>query len=72
MELASQRFAVRNLNIMTLKQEDADNVTFHAILVLETLKTVQAVVLVGYWIHPLTDVSLLILGCKLATRLNVL
>ena len=44
---ASQKIVVKPLNIMTLKQEDADSVIYHVILVLATLKTVQVVVLDG-------------------------
>jgi hypothetical protein len=47
-------------------------VTYHAILVLATLKTVQAVVLGGCWIHLSTNVSLRTRVCKQATRLNAL
>jgi hypothetical protein len=47
-------------------------VIFHAILVLETLKTVPAAVLAGCWIHLSTNVSLRTRGFKQATRLNAL
>jgi hypothetical protein len=51
MELASQKFVVKSLNIMTKRQEDAGNVTYLVILALATLKIAQVVVLVGCWIY---------------------